>query len=142
MILTSASLLLTGCEEKNVAVPGHIQTTQVQLGNQPFELEIADSYSSRERGLMFRKSMPANHGMIFIFDQPDVLGFWMKNTHIPLDIIYLDADRRVITIKQMKPLDEKSVSSERPAKYAIEINAGMAKTAGVREGDVIHLPLK
>ena len=142
VILTSASLLLSGCDDKVGPVPGQIQTSLVQLGNMPFVLEIADSYASRERGLMFRKSMPADHGMLFVFDHPEVLGFWMKNTHIALDIIYLDADGRVLTIKQMKPLDEKSVSSERPAKYAIEINAGMAQTAGVRQGDVIHLPGK
>ena len=142
IILTSTSLLLSGCDDKTGPVPGQIQTSLVQLGKMPFKLEIADSNASRERGLMFRPSMPADHGMLFVFDHPEVLGFWMKNTHIALDIIYLDAEGRVLTIKQMKPLDEKSVSSERPAKYAIEINAGMAKTASVREGDVIHLPAK
>jgi len=69
-----------------------------------------------------------------------VLHFWMKNTYIPLDIIYLDADGRVVTIKQMKPLDTTTVSNEKPAKYAIELNQGMAQKAGVREGDIIRLP--
>jgi uncharacterized membrane protein (UPF0127 family) len=80
--------------------------------------------------------------MIFIFDYPEVLRFWMKNTYIPLDIIYLDASGQVVAIKQMKPLDTSSVSSEREAKYAIEINAGMAEKAGVREGDRVRVPAK
>ncbi len=128
------------CESKKNAIPGQVRTARVQIGKMNFDLEIADTVATRRRGLMYRQSMPEDRGMLFVFDYPEVLHFWMKNTYIPLDIIYLDADGRVVTIKQMKPLDTTTVSSEKPAKYAIELNQGMAQKAGVREGDIIRLP--
>jgi uncharacterized membrane protein (UPF0127 family) len=139
-MLTCLPIFTAGCDSKPKMAPGQVRTAPVMIGQMEFQLEIADSMASRQRGLMHRQSMPADRGMLFVFDYPEVLRFWMKNTYIPLDIIYLDGAGKVVTIKQLKPLDETSVSSEKPAKYAIELNAGMAEKAAVREGDVIHLP--
>ena len=77
--------------------------------------------------------MPADHGMIFVFRDESPRAFWMKNTLIPLDILYLDATGRVVSVKQMKPHDLTRVPSDGPAMYAIELNAGRRR-AGGREG--------
>ena len=89
---------------------------------------------------MFRDSMPADHGMIFVFDDVEVRGFWMKNTRIPLDIIYVGPDKVVVSIKQMEPFDLRNTSSDKPAQYAIELNKGQAAAAGLRVGDKLTIP--
>lgn len=138
-LMTSLTLALctTGCTEK---ISEQLPTTLMQIGSVTYTLEIAANDAQRARGLMFRDQMPAEHGMIFIFDDEQVRSFWMKNTRIPLDIIYLSDQGKVVSIKSMKPFDEKSVSSEFPARFAIELNAGQAQRCGILPGDVIIVP--
>ena len=145
----------TGCSNKpstnlkTVKVPiGGSNTTQgdglptmnLPIGARTFTLEVADTDPLRVKGLMFRTEMPEDHGMIFVFPDEDDRGFWMKNTLIPLDIVYLDADGRVVSVKSMVPRDLNPVPSDGPAMYAIELNAGVAAKTGVKAGDVISLP--
>lgn len=120
--------------------PSGLRTVQVQIGGQPFTLEIAANDADRQRGLMERKSMPTDAGMIFVFDREQYLSFWMRNTLIPLDILYLNDAGQIVTIAQMKPLDESGVPTRSPARYAIELNAGTARRLGVRVGDVLRVP--
>ena len=131
-----------GCQRTGVngPHPQSLPVVQVKLGPTTFALEIANTDSTREMGLMHRDSMPADHGMIFVFPDEDQLSFWMKNTHIPLDIVYADADGKVVSIKQMRPLDETGVPSDGPAKYAVELNQGAAKRAGINAGDKLLIP--
>ncbi len=117
-----------------------LPTVQMTLGSRTFTLEVADNPAAQQRGLMNRDSMPADHGMIFVFPREDTRNFWMKDTRIPLDIVYLSRTGKVVTIAQMKPLDESSVSSVYPAKYAIELNVGTARELGLRAGDLLHIP--
>jgi uncharacterized membrane protein (UPF0127 family) len=112
----------------------------VLIGGQPFRLEVVATEGSRQLGLMYRTTMPADAGMVFVFREVKEQKFWMKNTKIPLDIIYLDAAGRVISVKQMAPLDETGVQSDGPARYAIELNQGTAARVGVKVGDLIDLP--
>lgn len=112
------------------------------LGSQTFDLEVAATPDTRQTGLMHRDSMPAHHGMIFVFPDQDIRDFWMRNTRIPLDIVYLDSQGTVLTIKQMQPYDLTSISSDRPAKYAIELNQGAASRAQLRTGDTIKVPFE
>lgn len=112
----------------------------MKIGRETFTLEIADTPKLRETGLMNRKSMAADHGMLFVFEHRQFLRFWMRNTLIPLDILYVDASGRVATIRQMKPLDETGIDSGEAVLYAIELNEGAAARAGVKEGDVLQLP--
>src|SRR5438045_9523205 len=128
-------LLPAGCE-----APSKLPTVQMQIGNDKFTLEVADDDASRETGLMNRDSMGARHGMLFIFDREQPLSFWMKNTRIPLDILFVDARGNVITIKTMKPFDLTPVPSEGMAMYAIELNAGAAAEVKVRVGDLLKIP--
>ena len=112
----------------------------VKLGSETFKVEVAATERARQLGLMHRKSMPQDRGMLFVFADERELSFWMKNTHIPLDIVYADRNGKVVSIKQMQPLDESAVPSDGPSKYAIEINQGAAARAGVKVGDVISIP--
>ena len=115
-------------------------TVRMQIGNQQFTLEVAATPKSQQLGLMHRQSMPADRGMIFVFPQERQLSFWMKNTLIPLDIVYADKAGKVVSVKQMKPMDETPVPSDAPAKYAIELNQGTANRVGVKVGDVLQIP--
>ena len=112
---------------------------QARLGSHQFTLEIADTESKRETGLMYRKSMPNDHGMIFVFPDDKIRAFYMANTKIPLDIAFVAADGEVVSVKSMQPMDLRITGSDRAAKYAIEMNLGDAATVGLNAGD--HLDL-
>jgi hypothetical protein len=99
-------------------------------------VELAQDDEKRERGLMFRESLPENQGMLFIFDIEHRLSFWMRNTFVPLDIAFMDATGVIVDIQQMQPLDEtRSYVSTFPALYAIEVNQGWFKRHGIEVGD-------
>jgi uncharacterized membrane protein (UPF0127 family) len=144
----SAFLLLlaaTACratQSDPAAPPIHFDTVQVTIKSTSFTLEVAATDAQRERGLMFRESMPDDHGMIFLFDVADKYPFWMKNTDIPLDIVYLDEKCKVVDFHTMQPHDETPNPPDSPALYAIELNAGMVKKLNLAKGDVITLPEK
>lgn len=115
-------------------------TVQMPIGSKTFTLEIADSPEEHQHGLMARDSMPADHGMIFVFPEEEPREFWMKDTLIPLDIIYLDSLGRVVSVKSMAPRDLTPIPSGGPAMYAIELNKGAATDAGVHRGDALAIP--
>ena len=101
-----------------------------------FNIEIADSDYETQTGLMHRQSMENNNAMLFIFPDVRMRSFYMKNTYIPLDIIYLDKDNVIVSIqKNAKPLDETSLPSGVPAKYVLEINAGLSQQWSINIGD-------
>ena len=103
-----------------------------------FELETADEPEERSRGLMHRKSLDQREGMIFDFEQSQPIGMWMKNTFIPLDMIFLDAKRRVLFIHhQAQPHSLDIIRSPRAARYTVELNGGAAKTYGLGLGDLV-----
>jgi len=100
------------------------------------DIEIADTDPLRERGLMFRRHMGMNHGMLFIFEDEDVRSFWMKNTYIPLDIVYLNAQKKIVSIHEnAATLNEQSIPSGFPAKYVVEVNAGFCALHSIQVGD-------
>lgn len=109
-----------------------------------FFIEIADSQGERNKGLMFRNSLEKNRGMLFIFPEEDRHSFWMKNVLIPLDIVWMGEDMKVLAIsKNIQPCDDSSCSgiqTDKETKYVLEINAGMAEEAGIKEGDKMIFP--
>lgn len=117
-----------------------LPTVQMTLAGRPFTLEVADTFATRQRGLMYRDAMPARHGMLFVFDRDQPQSFWMKNTRIPLDIIYVNEAGRIVSIHQMKPYDLASTSSKAPARFAIELNQGTAASLHLKEGDPLPIP--
>jgi uncharacterized membrane protein (UPF0127 family) len=102
------------------------------------DIEIADTDYETQTGLMYRDSMLKNQGMLFVFDDVTKRYFYMKNTKIPLDIIYIDANKTIVSFqKNAKPFDESSLPSKVPAKYVLEVNAGLVDALGVSVGDTI-----
>lgn len=99
-------------------------------------VEIVDDESSRELGLMYRRSLGADYGMLFVFDSAAVQTFWMKNTLLPLDMIFVDAGGRIVTVHQnTKPSSLQTYASSEPALTVVEVNAGFARSRGIRKGD-------
>ena len=124
-------LLLVGC-----ATAGG---NWVELGGKRYTVEIATTDAQRERGLMFRDQMPADHGMLFVHDREAPQAYWMKNTHIPLDILYFDDARRLVS--QQRDVPPCSLGdacppypSAAPARYVLELNAGQAEALHLQDG--------
>ena len=102
------------------------------------DIEVADSDQKREQGLMYRKSMSDENGMLFIFDTPEPKNFWMHNTYISLDIIYVSENRQIVTIaRKCKTLNDENIPSGKDAQYVIEVNGGWCDKFGVKEGDFV-----
>jgi hypothetical protein len=118
----------------------NLPTTQLTVGTKTYTLEIARTEPERNKGLMERDSMPEDHGMIFCFPEAREQHFWMKHTRIPLDIIYVGSDGKVVSVHHMDPYKLDSVPSDGPAQFAIELNAGQAAAAEVRAGHTINIP--
>ena len=104
-----------------------------------FDIEISKTEYETQRGLMDRYSMESNQGMLFIFPDAQPRSFFMKNTYIPLDIIYLDSNGKIVSFQEnAEPLNESSLPSHLPAKYVFEINGGMVQSLNLEIGDKIE----
>lgn len=105
-----------------------------------FSVEIADTYAERQQGMMCRNHIPDTHGMLFQFPDVGPRAFWMQNTLIPLDIIYIAPNGRIVSIqKQAKPLDVTPLPSGAPASGVLEVRGGLSERLGLKPGDrVIH----
>lgn len=104
-----------------------------------FEVEVVTTPETRAQGLMFRKSMAANAGMLFIYPDEEAVSFWMKNTLIPLDMLFVKADGSIAHIAHNAvPLDETPIDSGAPVKAVLEVNGGTANALGIKEGDRIE----
>jgi len=116
----------------------------VEVGGQRYAVEIADDDAERARGLMFRDEMAADRGMLFIHDRQEPLAYWMKNTKIPLDILYFDEDLKLVSQQRNVPPCSAgdrcpSYPSHRPARYVLELNAGQAARLGLDSGAELTL---
>lgn len=108
---------------------GQLKLQLLQIGDQIITVEVADTIESRRQGLMYRRSLPENQGMLFVFPTQRPLSFWMKNTWIPLSIGFFDSQRKLLNILDMQPesllvKNPKSYVSHGPAQYALEMNKG------------------
>jgi uncharacterized protein len=123
------------------AAPDKTVHPYVVIAGHRFEVEIADTEDARERGLMFRTHLAAGHGMLFIYPDARSRNFWMKNTLIPLDILFFDADKRLINISADTPpcktTDCPTYSSAAAAQFVLELKAGIARKTGLKRGDVL-----
>ena len=121
------------------------QEPYVVLQGERFTVELAQDSGEQALGLMFREQLPDDPGMLFLFPQEGYRSFWMRNTRIPLDIFYFDAELRLVSVaRDARPCRTRQCPgypSEGPAKYVLELNAGKADELGVRKGDplVLHL---
>jgi len=148
LITLSFSLFLIGCKD-NKKVIRQTEITFTKEGELTIfktsdstkvalNIEIADTDFDIQTGLMYRNSMKNNQGMLFVFDDEIERFFYMKNTKFPLDLIYISANRNIVSFqKDATPFDESSLPSNEAAKYVLEVNAGLVDTWGVVVGDSI-----
>jgi len=140
-----ATLLLAGCgseDTRNTISMGNEFTKEGTLSFvQPndsvlrtIDIEIADTPQERARGLMFRRAMGYDKGMLFLFDEADESGFWMKNTPMPLDIIFVGPDSQVVSISERtQPFSEEQIRPTAPKQFVVEVRAGFVDRFGVTE---------
>lgn len=108
-------------------------------GRYRFRVWIADNEQSREHGLMFVRDLPADQGMLFLFDSPQFASFWMKNTHLPLDLVFIGADGRVVNIvHDTEPFSLAPIESAAPVKAVLEVLGGTAARVGLAAGDRVQ----
>ena len=115
-------------------------TIHSKTGAHKFTVEVAATAEQQERGLMFRKEIAPDRGMIFPYDPPQDVSFWMKNTLIPLDMLFIRADGTIARIATAKPLDETPVPAGEPVAAVLELRGGRAAELGIREGDRVDWP--
>lgn len=112
-----------------------LPTTRLTAGIHLITAEVAQDNPSRMRGLMFREQMPANGGMLFMFESKGVQCMWMRNTLIPLSVAFIEDDGSIVNIEDMKPLDEMTQHcSKKPVRYALEMNKGWFAQRGIKAG--------
>ena len=125
------------------ALGGELDSLEIvtAAGRHVFQVEIANNDATREHGLMDRRYMAPDHGMLFEFDREEPVSFWMKNTYIPLDMIFI-APSGVVThiAANAEPLSERVVPSGGPSIAVLELNGGMAASIGLRVGDKVRHP--
>jgi uncharacterized membrane protein (UPF0127 family) len=128
LFLVFSALSATGCAR-----------TWVEVSGQRYQVEIADNDAERARGLMFRDAMPSDHGMLFIHDIEEPQAYWMKNTRIPLDILYFDGKHRLVSQQRDVPPCSAGDAcppypSNAPARFVLELNAGQAAKIDLKDG--------
>ena len=109
-------------------------------GERAFNIEVADEPSERSAGLMFRETMDDDHGMLFVFQQSRPVGFWMKNTPMPLDLLFIDSGGTVRDILPGEPFSETPIGPVVPVRFVLELKRGTAEKAGIHSGDQLRHP--
>ena len=142
-LLFTLSLILSACapEAQTASQPVSDDTYfPIQIGDETLQLQLALRESERTLGLMFRDELAKDHGMLFLFEEPGPLGFWMRNTRIPLDLGYFDASGKLLEIHELYPYDETTVSSHsKQVLIAVETNRGWYEAHAIRPGAQIDI---
>lgn len=125
------------------ATPAEEVVVETAAGKkEKFSVEVVRDEKARNRGLMFRHEMADGHGMLFDYDPPQQISFWMKNTFIPLDIIFVGADGRIINIaEKTTPLSLERLHADGKARGVLEINGGLSAKLGIKAGDKVRHPI-
>lgn len=140
-------ILLAGWIMIVLSACGH-QQHRVSLNDKRFIVELADTDQSRAMGLMYRQQLKDDEGMLFVFPDSKHRAFWMKNTLIALDILYFDQNKKLVSISESTPPCKNTTTrcpnypSAKPAKYVLEINAGLSEQYGFKTGDELIIKLK
>jgi uncharacterized protein len=137
----AAALLIAVCAVAAMFGParaGGQETIEIasKSGVHMFSVEIANNDAERERGLMYRKQMASDHGMLFDFQRDQPVSFWMHNTYIPLDMIFIASDGRIVRIAEnAKPMSDDLIPSIFPIRAVLEVDGGVARSLGIQVGD-------
>jgi len=134
IVVTCCGLALSGCASSG---------PWVELGGQRYSVEVADDDAERARGLMFRDEMPSDRGMLFVHEREEPQSYWMKNTRIPLDILYFDNAATLVSQQRDVPpcsLGDRCppYPSAAPARFVLELNAGEAARLGLKDGTTLR----
>ncbi len=132
--LLAGGMQASSCNAQAVQI---LPTTEIAIGAQTEQAEIAATEASREQGLMYRQSLPPDHGMLFVFDSADVQCFWMKNTLLPLSIAFIASDGKILNIADMQPQTEDAHCPAGPIVYALEMQQGWFASHRVRAGQTV-----
>lgn len=119
-----------------------LQRVTVKIEGKPFPVWVMDTFSKQQEGMMFLKDdeVKADEGMIFVYNEPGPRSFWMRNTYLALDIVYIGNDKRILNIAAAKPLDETGVPSKGQARWVLEFKQGTMKRHGIKEGAKVEIP--
>lgn len=140
--LFAALILGSSAYAQLVAFQKSALTIDTASGPHRFALEMALTPEEQEQGLMFRKTLAADAGMLFDFGATRPVAFWMKNTLIPLDMLFIAADGRVADIHERAvPLSEATIEAKVPVRAVLEVNGGTVARLGIKPGDVVHHPI-
>lgn len=139
VLLASISVSLPAAAQPQSTLPQSDLVIQTAKGPQRFRIELADNDQSRARGMMFRTSMASDAGMLFDFKQEQMASFWMRNTLLPLDMLFIRADGTILNIHQRAiPRDETGINSAGPVRAVLEVNGGTAARLGIKAGDKVE----
>lgn len=142
--LTRLAILFVVLFAAAPARPAPLQTLEIasKTGVHSFAVEMATTEAEREKGLMFRKELPEGRGMLFDFHGEQEVGFWMQNTYIPLDMIFIQGDGRILRIEEnTKPFSTKVIPSNGPVRAVLEVIGGTAEKLGIAPGDRVAFPI-
>ncbi|MCP5286123.1 MAG: DUF192 domain-containing protein [Burkholderiaceae bacterium] len=128
-------LSLSGIAHAQNGPQPKLPTVPLTAGMHVIQAELAITPMQQAIGMMQRRSMGANEGMLFVYDAPERLCFWMRNTLLPLSIAFVADDGRIVGLADMQPLDETSHCTPEPARFALEMNQGWFKKRGLKKGD-------
>ncbi len=112
---------------------------EIKMNDKIYKIEVASSDKDRSKGLMFRKKLNKNSGMLFVYPNEQYLYFYMKNTFVPLDIAFIDESYKIVDIQSMQPLDETTIASKAKAMFALEVNRDFFNKIGLKVGDKIEI---
>ncbi len=129
-----ASLILAALVAAPAAAQPPLPTVDLTIGMHRVQAELADSMGTRMEGLMYRKEMQTNAGMVFVFDDDAPHCMWMKNTLIPLSVAFIDKSGAILNIADMQPQSEQSHCAVKPARFALEMNKGWFAQRGIKAG--------
>lgn len=133
ILIISLLLLASGCKGKN-----SYETVTLRINQWEISAEIADTPEKQQLGLMHRKTLPENSGMIFVYSRDSRKSFWMKNTSIPLSIAYIAKDGTIKEIYDMEPFSKRTTDSKFSVRYALEVNKGAFEKHGIKPGDKVE----
>ena len=137
--LATANLAEDELSEEELALLSDDGKIQIEFANKSLKVEFADTFEERALGLMHRKSLCEDCGMLFQFESERIGSIWMKNTFVPLDLAYITVDGVIVDIKALKPHDLTSVTSSKAVLFALEMNQGWFAKNGIKEGDKISI---